>query len=171
MLSKEELEVYCKEYYLQIYKYCMSRLSNKQDAEDAAQETFVVFSEKAHLLEDEHIQTWLFTTAHHMVLREYRRRFVEKDKEAAFDEKMMELSKRQATLEGNLVDYYFERFTSEIYARLTDKEKELFDLCSEGNLGTGEIARILGIDSRTCSMRKKRLNEKCKQVMLEILFY
>ena len=68
MHTKEELEAYSKEYYLQIYKYCMSRLSNKQDAEDAAQDTFVVFSEKAHLLEDEHIQSWLFTTAHHMVL-------------------------------------------------------------------------------------------------------
>ena len=63
LLSKEEVEVYCKEYYVPIYKYCMYFLSNKEDAEDATQETFVVFSKKGHLIDEEHIKMWLLRTA------------------------------------------------------------------------------------------------------------
>lgn len=171
MLSKEEVEAYCKEYYLPIYKYCMSRLSNKEDAEDATQETFVIFSKKGHLLEDKHIEGWLLTTAHHMVLKEYKRRSFVKDKECSFDEEMIELSKRVRTFESDLVDYYIEKHIEDIYERLSDREKELFDLYSDGNIKTDQIAQILGLDAHACSMRKKRLKEKCREIMLEILFY
>ena len=171
MLSKDELEELCNEYYPLVYRYCMSRLSKKQDAEDAAQETFAVFSEKGLILEKDHIKPWLLTTAHHMVLKEYMRRSKEKDKECVFDEDMTELSRRVRTFEEDLVDYYIDRYINEIYARLSDREKELFDLYSDGSLKTGQISQILGLEPHACSMRKKRLKEKCREIMLEILFY
>lgn len=171
MLSKEELEAYCREYYLPVYKYCTSRLSNKEDAEDATQETFVIFSYKGHLLEEKHISSWLLTTAHHMVLKEYKRRSIVKDKVCVFDEEMTELSRKVRNVEEDLVDYYIEKHIEDIYVRLSDREKELFDLCSDGTIKTGQIAQILGLDAHACSMRKKRLKEKCREIMLEILFY
>ncbi len=171
MLSKEELEAYCKEYYSLIYRYCLNKLSNREDAEDATQETFVVFYKKGSLLEQEHIKAWLLTTAHHMVLKEYKRRSLIKDKESVFDEEMLEISRRVRNFEENLVDYYSEKYIDEIYARLSDKEKELFDLYSSGEMKTGEIANILGLEPHACSMRKKRLIERCRDIMLEILFY
>lgn len=171
MLSKEELEAYCREYYLPVYKYCMSRLSNKEDAEDATQETFVIFCRKRHILEEEHIKSWLYTTAHHMVLREYKKRSLKNDKEYVFDEQMTELSKKVRTLEDDLVDYYISKYIDDIYARLSIREKELFDLCSDNNLKSGQIAQLLGLDSHTFSMRKLRLKEKCRDIMTEILFY
>lgn len=171
MLSKEELEGYCREYYLPVYKYCMSRLSNKADAEDATQEAFMIFSRKGHLLNREHIKPWLLTTAHHMVLKEYKRRTVAKDKECVFDEEMLELSRKVRTFEEDLVDYYIDKYIADIYERLNEKEKELFDLYSDGNIKTGQIAQIMGLEPHTCSMRKKRLKEKCREIMIEILFY
>ena len=170
MLSKEELEAYCKEYYLPVYKYCMSRLSNKEDAEDATQETFVIFSKKGHLIEENHIKAWLMATAHYVVLKEYRRRTYAKNKEETLKGETPELYNKIRTFEEDMVDYYIEKYIEDVYARLTDREKELFDLCSDGNLKTGQIAEILGVDAHACSMRKKRLKEKCREIMLEILF-
>lgn len=171
MLSKEELESLSKEHYPSVLRYCMSRLSKKHDAEDAAQETFAVFSEKGQILEKDHVKPWLITTAHHMVLKEYVRRSKEKDRECVFDENMTELSKKVRTFEEDLVDYYIDRYIKDIYARLSNREKELFDLYSDGTLKTGQIAEILGLEPHACSMRKKRLKEKCREIMLEILFY
>ncbi len=171
MLSKEELDAYSKELYPLIFKYCMKKLSNKSDAEDATQETFAVFSEKGHLLDDEHVKAWLMATAHHMVLREYQRRHRKKDKECVYSEDILELSKRVRTFEEDFVDYYIDRHMKEIYERLNDREKEIFNLYSDGTMKTGEIAQILGIDPHACSMRKKRVIERCREIMIEILFY
>ena len=171
MLSKEELDVYSKEFYTPIFKYCMKKLSNVTDAEDATQETFAVFSEKGYMLNSEHIQTWLITTAHHMVLREYQRRYKKKDNECSYNEDILELSRKVRTFEEDLVDYYIGRHLKDIYETLSDREKEVFDLYSDGTMKTGEIAQILGIDPHACSMRKKRLETRCREIMLEILFY
>lgn len=171
MLSKEDFEAYCKEYYTIVYKYCYKRLSNKEDAEDATQQAFLIFYTKCSLLEREHIKAWLLTTAHHMVLKEYKRRSRTINKECLFDEEMTELSKKVRSFEEDLIDYYAEKYIDEIYSRLSIKEKELFDLYSDGNIKTAEIAKIMGLEPHACSMRKKRLIEKCRDIMLEILFY
>lgn len=171
MLSKEEMEEYCNEYYSLIYKFCMKKLSNKAGAEDATQETFEIFSRKGHMLKPEHIKPWLLTTAHHMVLKEYKRRTVAKDKQCVFDEEMVELSCKVKSFEDAMVEYYLYKYINDIYERLTDREKELFDLYSDGTLKTGQIAQIMGLEPHACSMRKKRLEEKCKDIMTEILFY
>lgn len=171
MLSKEEIEVYCREYYSPIYKYCLSRLTCEADAEDAAQETFVVFSRKGHMLNPEHIKPWLLTTAHYMVLKEFKRRSTVRDKECVFDEDMLELSRKVRSFEEDIVDYYIDKYIKEIYERLNEKEKELFDLYSDGNIKTGQIAQLLGLEPHACSMRKLRLKERCREIMLEILFY
>lgn len=171
MLSKEELDAYCQEYYEPVFKYCMRRLSKKEDAEDATQETFVVFSRKSHLIEEEHVSGWLFATAHNIVLKEYRKRSKNKDRMLEFDDEITSLSVRVRSFEEEMVSYYMERFVEEIYSRLSDREKELFDLCSGGNLKTGQISKILGLETTACSMRKKRLKEKCRDIMMEILFF
>lgn len=170
MLSKEELEAYSKEHYSLIYRYCLNRLSNKEDAEDATQETFVVFYKKGEFLEQEHIKAWLLATAHYMILKEYKRRSVLKNKEVVFDDEMFEISQMVKTFEENLIDYYLEKYVDEIYVRLSDKEKELFDLYSRGDMKTGEIANLLGLEPHACSMRKKRLVERCKDILKEFLF-
>ena len=171
MLSKEEVEAYCKEYYVPVYKYCMRYLSNKEDAEDATQETFVIFSKKGHLIDKEHIKPWLLRTAHHMILREYKKRYTKTNKECIYDEDLLEASRKFISFEEDMVSYYGERHIKEVYDRLSDREKEVFDLYSDGNLKTVEISQMLGIEPHACSMRKKRLIEKCRDIMKEILFY
>ncbi len=171
MLSKEEVEAYTKEYYVPVYKYCMYFLSNKEDAEDATQETFVVFSKKGHLIEAAHVKAWLFKTAHNMILREYRDRYKKNNKECIFDEALLEASRKFTNFEEDVASYYGERYINEVYARLSDREKEVFDLFSDGTLKTSEISQILGLEPQASSMRKKRLKDKCRDILKEIIFY
>lgn len=171
MLSKEELEAYCRKYYVTVYNYCFRYLSNKEDAEDATQNTFVVFNEKGPALEDQHVVLWLLRTAHYMVLKECKQRNRKNNNECVFDEEILEASQKFASLDDYIVSYYGERFAEEVYNRLPDKDKEVFDLYSDGTLKPGTISEILGIDISACSMRKKRLKEKCREILIEILFY
>lgn len=171
LLNNEELEEYSNLYYGYIFKYCMFFLSNKEDAEDATQETFAVFSAKGDLLDEKHILPWLLRTAHNMILREYRKRYLKVNRESVFDEKLLEASGKFTRFEEDMVSYYGEKHIKEVYNRLSDREKELFDLYSDGTLKTGEIAQLLGLEPHACSMRKKRLLEKCRDIMKEILFY
>ena len=166
MLSKQETEEYCREYYLPIYKYCMSRLSNREDTEDAVQETFTVFAAKAHMLEKEHIKAWLFATAHNMVLKCYRNRQIDNERH----DRIAEASEKVHQIEEELVSFYLEKYIGQIYERLNEREKRLFDLCSDGSLSPGQITELMGLEAHTCSMRKKRLKEKCREIMLEMLF-
>lgn len=171
MLSEEEVEVYAKKYYVQVYKYCLYFLSNKEDAEDATQNTFVVFANKGDRLEEEHIRGWLLSTAHKMVLREYKKRYMRTNRECVFSEALLEASSKFSNFDESMVSYYAERYIKEVYSRLSDREKELFDLYSDGTLKTGQISQLLGLDPHACSMRKKRLIEKCRDIIKEILFY
>lgn len=171
MLSREEVEAYCKEYYEPIYKYCMLFLVDREDTEDATQETFVAFSQKGHLIDKEHISPWLFRTAHNMVLRQCKKRALKTERECVFDEALLEASRRFTRFEEDMVSCYAERYVNEVYERLSEREKELFDLFSDNRLKTGDVACFLGIDPHTCSMRKLRLKEKCRDILKEILFY
>lgn len=171
MLSREEMEEYSKEYYSTVYNYCLHFLTNKEDAEDATQETFMVFSKKGHLLEKQHIKMWLYRTAHNMVLREYKRRYTKTNKECVFNEAILESSRKFTRFEEDVISYYGERYVKEVYERLSDREKEVFDLYSDGTLKTGAISQILGLNTNASSMRKNRLREKCRDILMEILFY
>ena len=171
LLDKETVDAYCHEYYNDIYRYCLHCLANKEDAEDATQETFTIFSKKAHLLDEEHIRTWLYRTSHHMILREYGRRYQKTHREEQLKDEVLEASRRFTTFDECMISYYGGRFIREIYERLTDSEKELLVMCLDGNMKTAKMSEFLGIEPHACSMRKKRLKERCREITAEILFY
>ncbi|MBQ3137073.1 MAG: sigma-70 family RNA polymerase sigma factor [Clostridia bacterium] len=171
MLSSEALEAYSEQYYSMILKYCTYKLSNKEDGEDAAQETFFVFSKKAHLLDEGHIKYWLIATANNIILREYKKRRLSMERYVAFDENMDELSRSCHTFQESLVDCYEDRFIREVYERLTDKEKEIYFLVNDNRVKTADAAKILGIEPHAFSMRKKRFKERYRELLRECLFY
>ncbi len=171
MLSKEEVEACCEEYYSSVFRFCMRLLNNKEDAEDATQETFTVFSKKGQMIESDHAKAWVFATAYHMIQKEWTRRTLAKKKEEPLDDEALVLANKIQSFEKDIIDYYAERYVEEIRSRLTEKEKQLFDLYSDGTLKTGRIAQILALEPHACSMRKKRLIERCREITLEILFF
>ncbi len=172
MLSKEQFEKYSKEYYNSVYKYCMYRLENKEDAEDITQDTFLIFSQKYHLIEDEkYVKAWLYDTAHNLILREFKKRQRKINKESVFDEDLLEGSIKCRRFEDDVVSLYGEKYENDVYESLSEKDKEDYELFTDGTIKPGEIAKLLNLEGHASSMRRKRLKERCREILSEILFY
>ncbi len=171
LISKEEMDKICEEHYSYILKFCRSRLKSKEDAEDVAQETFLLLAEKAHIIEDRHLKAWLSSVAAKKIISMQAKRKKELERFTTFEEEMQGLEERATTLQSTIATEYAEKFINTAYSRLTDKEKILFDLVSDGMKKEGEIAEELGIADHACYMRKNRLIAKVKENIRELLFY
>ena len=172
MLSEEQLEAYCNEYYVSVYKYCLKCLGNKEDAEDTTQSTFVIFKENYQKIKgDEYVKPWLFAVAKHLIFRVYAARRKQLDRECVFDEVMLESSMRCSSFEDAIVDVYGEEFEREIYESMSPREKELYDLYTDDLIKPGEKARILGISGHASSMKGRRFIEWYRDKLKEKLFY
>lgn len=97
-----------------------------------------------------------------MVLKEYKRCIVAKDKECIFDENILELSRKARYFEENLIDCYIDQYIPETRSQLNESDKELLDLYSDGNSKTGKISQLLGIEPHTFSMRKNVLKKSAE---------
>lgn len=171
MLNRDEMESYSRQYYNEIFKYCLYKLNNKEDAEDATQDTFYTFSQKGHLLEHRHIKAWLYVVARYSVLRTYRNRTNAMERLAEFNEDMPELANKFHSMEQDIVDYYGEGYIAEAYSCLSKREREVLELYDDGTRKTAEVARILGIEPHNCSMRKKRAKDRMRELLTEMMFY
>lgn len=171
LISKEEMDKICEEHYSYILKLCRSRLKNKEDAEDVTQETFLLFSERAHIIEDRYIKTWLATVAVNKIKNIYAKRHKERERLLEYDDEMVNLEEKASTLQSDIATLYAEKYIDETYNRLTDKEKVLFDMVADGMKKEGEIAEELGIGDHACYMRKNRLKTKVTDIIRELLFY
>lgn len=62
-------------YYVSLLRYCYLRISNKEKAQDLVQETYVrtwQYLVEGHSIAND--KSFLFTTAHHLVIDEYRKK-------------------------------------------------------------------------------------------------
>lgn len=66
-MNKENFDNIVKQYYQLIYRYCLSRLSEPNAAQDCTQEVFLTFYKKIAVLEDDNILGWLYRTASNLV--------------------------------------------------------------------------------------------------------
>ncbi len=58
------------QYYDTVFRYCLKKLRKTEDAEDCAQETFLVFFQKRKILfMQSNIKTWLLKTADNVIKR------------------------------------------------------------------------------------------------------
>lgn len=81
MLAAERINDAVQEYGDMLYRLCIVMLKNTADAEDAVQETFIAYMEKAPAFADgEHEKAWLLTVAANKcrsLLRYRKRHFTE----------------------------------------------------------------------------------------------
>lgn len=171
MISIEEAGKICTEHYELVYKFCYKMLRKKEDAEDIAHDTFVLFLEKRPIIEDKYIKTWLLTVANNKCLNEFSRRKKYFQKHADYEKEIEYLAKKADTLQSSIVYVYAERFINEAYENLNEKEKRLFDLLANGDKKEGEIADEMEISKHACYMRKTRLMREFADKIRDVLFY
>ncbi len=139
----ERMETIMQTYGNMLFRLCLITLGNASDAEDAVQETFIKYLQKAPIFDnDEHEKAWLITVATNKcrdVLR-FRKRHPVVDVE-----EIKELVKESS--DSGVLD---------VLMTLPDQFRVVLVLYYVEGYGTADIARMIG---KTASAVKMRLQK------------
>lgn len=169
MIGYERADEIAETYYNDIYRFCLSRIKNEEDAEDTVQEVFLLFQQKCNILEDQHIKTWLFSVANNKIKEKFRE-IAKREKKLIFGDYFKGKSVTEITTEMEYDDLIteedIENKKNDILASLNDKELELFELVYTKHLEYSHLAETLGISENAVRTRICRLNAKIKSKIL-----
>ena len=146
------------EFYSAVYKYCLARLKcNKDYTDDCVQDTFLVLYNK--LLNGEHIENpraFLYTVATNYIKKCYNQ--IKNNYENLTD---LELAERMLFSDDEIINRInYEEFERELISLLNEEETELYKLRFIEERRVKDIALMLGISERYCSMKITRLRRK-----------
>lgn len=134
-----------KALYDKIYRYCYYRLGQVQTAEDITQEAFLRLWECRDYREQGKALQYLYTTARHLCIDEYRRRRAQ-----SLTWEMEEQLAAPAELEPEL-----RLGLRQALETLSEDERELLALRYASEIPLGELAKMLGI-SRFAARRDQQ---------------
>jgi RNA polymerase sigma factor (sigma-70 family) len=142
-----------------VYAYAFSRLRNRADAEEVAQDTFVILWERRRgVVIGESLIPWLLATARFRTLNAQRtgRR---KGTEVLLDADGASDSDATATaVEGAL----FTEAVDRAVRSLSDVDQKIYSLCVDGDLSYAEAAREIGITHAALRGRLARLRGRLR---------
>lgn len=124
-----------KSMYDKIYRYCYYRLGQAELAEDITQEAFLRLWENKGYREQGKALQYLYTTARHLCIDEYRR-----CKAQLLTEEMEEQLTADPGLEPEL-----RLGLRQAFRTLMEEEQELLALRYGSEIPVGELAKLLGI--------------------------
>lgn len=171
MLDNEKMQQYCEEYYNDVFRFCLSKLRNREDAYDATQETFLFFNMRSFNLLDINIKSWLFWVAYYQIQHIYARRNKDKALLDAYIEKEFPMDRNIETIEMQIVDASILAYANKIYSSLSDKDKVLFEMLYVEDMSENHIAQKLGLEPHALYMRVSRLRKKISQFVMDELTY
>ncbi|MFC7680930.1 RNA polymerase sigma factor [Paenibacillus sp. GCM10028914] len=163
--NSSAFESIIKRYENQIYKYCFFLLGNKQEAEDAVQETFIKAFFQLHTFRyDKSFSGWLYTIALNHCRTMLRKR-------ANWKEVLLNLARWPMEHESSAEKEYLLQKSClvEDYKMLSEIEKTILILHTVERYTFVEISNILNI--RTSTVRKKferlknKINTKENQIV------
>ena len=146
-MDKTEL----KALYEKLFQYCYSRLSDRDRAEDAVQETFLRFLEHPEYQGSGKEQQYLYTIARNLCIYAYRRRPHEELAEDVIDESAQDPSHPDRMLLRAILD------------GLPEDERELIVLRYVSGLSVREIASISGVSWFAMNRRIRRILGKMRE--------
>ncbi len=158
-INEEFSQIY-DEFYLQIYKYCLSRLSCDSDfAYDAAQETFLVLFNKMSEGETfDNPRAFLYVTATNFIKKRFNQIKIENERLAPLDEYQNSLI--VADNDSIAEKLNFEEFTAALDKLLDSEEKRLYTLRFVESRRVKDIAAEIGIEEHYCALKITRLRRK-----------
>jgi len=143
-------KIWYDQYSVPIYRYALSILKNKEDAEDVLQETFIrLLTAKTFRLEPGKETAWLFTTARNL----------------AYDILRQRKKKADAAPENGKEDDDIRYL--ELIAVLSPIDQEIVSLKVIGRLTHKEIAAVLHLTAHGVSRRYERALKKLREAIKE----
>ncbi len=159
MLNRDELNIICRENYVSVYNFCLSRLRDDSAAADVTQDVFLALSEKSENLENINIRAWLFGAAALLIKKEFSKKH-RSQKTVNFDEATVEFEKISVQLEENMIRENLGAYAVKIIARLSSKEKALFYLRYADGLSCAQIGDRIGKSENAVYASVSRLRKK-----------
>lgn len=170
-ISRADAEKITNQYYIDIYKYCVARCGNSDDAADIAQEVFLAFAKKAPKLENTNIHSWLFKTASVEIKKYFRLKgkneFVTLDDDILLNDDMIsddDFSESKPMSEEEFEDL-LTKTQKRILAVLTEDEKQLFIKQYIEKKSVRVISDELGITPNYVYVKSHRVKKKAKKVI------
>lgn len=166
MITKDRAEELTKQYYEDVFAFCMSISGNNyEDALDITQEVFLVLSQKHKELDDDNLKHWLFGVArykmqeHYRRLKKYEKVYSIEDTFTSPDEIFSTMTKFYSYSDADI------KMTLEAIEKvLTKKEHEIYIKKFIENKAQEQIAKELGISVSTVSSRTERLRKKIRKL-------
>jgi RNA polymerase sigma-70 factor (ECF subfamily) len=167
LIRQGQTEVYgelVRQYHKRVMGYCFSMLSNRTDAEEAAQDIFVkAYQYLGKFKGDSSFSTWLYRiTANHCldILRKRNRR-KNVSLEALVEQEGSQVQKLFATASTSAIHLENRQLADKILSTLSEDQRQILTLREAEGLEYQEIAQMLG-----CSLDavKGRLARARKQL-------
>lgn len=169
-INQKEIESAVQQYYDDIYRFCFSRMINKNDIEDVVQNVFVVLQEKSDDLTSENLRAWLFSVAQRKLLEEQREE-IRRSRFVTYD---VELIAKDPLLTYEIVEEHISEndvcaLKARILQMLTPEERDLFEQIYEKHVNRKEVAKKLSITENALNVRVHRLKNHIKSLTNAVL--
>lgn len=174
-IDQKTIESAVQQYYSEIYRFCFSRMINKNDVEDVVQNVFVVLQEKSDDMTSENLRAWLFSVAQRKLLEE-RRDEIRRSRFVSYD---VEVIAKDPVLTYEIVEEQISEndvcaLKTRILQMLTPEERDLFEQIYEKHVNRKEVAKQLNITENALNVRVHRLKNRIKSltngVMMVMIF-
>lgn len=164
MLKQARVEEICNAYYNDVFRFCLYKTGEREDAAELTQETFLLLQQKAPALEDGAMRAWLFKTAHNLSLGRYR----EKRKRLQTE---VELEAAEGILQTEIDRLSEAEFDEEtllaigtaVLQTLDAPDQALYRMHYKLHMKYADIAAVLGVSENTVQVRAFRLRARVLQ--------
>lgn len=143
--------------YIDLYRFALCLMKNKQDAEDAVGEAVLRAYENIRKLKDENaFKSWIFTITANTC--KSRLREAAKRKSESIDECLTNTPSEE-------MDYGLSIDVRKAFTVLNDEEQTIIGLSVFGGYSSKEIGQMLGLKDNTVRSKKVRALEKMECVL------
>ncbi len=164
MLKQARIEEICNAYYGDVYRFCLYKTGEREEAAELTQETFLLLQQKAPALEDGAIRAWLFKTAHNLSLSRYREKRKRLQTEVALDAAEGVLQTEIDRLgEAALDEETLLAIGTAILQTLDAPDQALYRMHYKLHMKYADIAAALGVSENTVQVRAFRLRARVLQ--------
>jgi len=152
-----------------IFKYCLLRMNNNlHQADEIVSDVMCTLFEKWNKLEKDNITAWLYRVADNHIKNFFKRQKKELEKRLCYDDDELFQKLHFYDNYNDISDIELQKYIDEIYEKLSDDEKILYDLRNRQKLTLNEVVEKLSIPYSTLRYREMKLSIKLKELIKEI---
>lgn len=159
-------EALYRKYSKDLYQFALRYASNKEEAEDVLQESFLMIFERLEQVRNaENLHSWMRTIVIRNALHQYKRRLKQWQREIPLTEEQPETEMAAAVMPYHQVDY---QTLLRLIQELPDGFRIVFNLCEIEGYSYPEAAEMLQCSEATCRSQLMRAKSKLRKKIMTL---